>query len=173
MNFDTFARFCFMNECYLLIGGNLGDREMMLKKAKERICLACGQIEGFSGIYETEPWGLGDQPHYLNQAICLKTALEAQQLLEEILQIEKSMGRERIEKYGARIIDIDILYLGTQIFESPNLLIPHPRIHERRFVLVPMAELAPSLCDPRSGLNMTQLLEQCQDSLKVSRYHSA
>lgn len=173
MNFDTFARFCFMNECYLLIGGNLGNREMMLENARECIRLTCGQIKGCSSIYETEPWGIGDQPHYLNQAICIHSALEPELLLKELLQIEKGMGRERMEKYGARTIDIDILYHGGNIFQSGNLTIPHPRIHERRFVLVPMAELAPFFCDPRSGLTINQMLERCQDPLNVNRYPTA
>src|SRR5262245_47850928 len=128
-----------MNTAYLLIGGNLGDRRQNLLQAVSLINEQCGAVIISSSIYETEAWGKTDQTSFLNQALKISTELNARQLMRKVLRIEKSMGRERKEKMGPRLIDIDILFYGNEIHDLRFLKIPHPEIQNRRFVLVPLA----------------------------------
>lgn len=159
-----------MNTAYLLTGGNLGDREKNLAAAKEHIHLQCGKIISASALYETAAWGKTDQPPFLNQALEIQTALNARQLMRRILKVEKLMGRERKEKYGPRIIDIDILLFNNERHNYPLLKLPHPEMQNRRFALLPLAEIAPGIVHPVLNKTIKKLLEECADELAVKKY---
>ena len=158
-----------MNISYLLIGGNQGERTAQLALAKEKIAARAGKLLRVSSLYETAAWGKTDQASFLNQALELETGLEATVLIEVLLDIEQQMGRRRLEKYGSRVIDIDILFFNDAILRLPNLVIPHPEIQNRRFALTPMAEIAPLLIHPVLGRNIQELLDACPDPLAVKR----
>src|SRR6187455_774812 len=158
-----------MRTAYLLIGGNLGNRKENLSKAVSLINEQCGPLTRSSSIYETEAWGNTDQPSFLNQALEISTSLNARQLMRKILKIEKEMGRVRKEKLGPRIIDIDILLYENEIHDLRFLKIPHPEMHNRRFVLVPLVEIAPTLQHPVLKKTIAELLEECPDNLEVKK----
>jgi len=132
---------------YLSLGSNVGDRESQLRDAHARLG-AEGRIVAASSFYETEPVEFTDQPWFLNCAVALETSTTPQQLMAAILGIEKEMGRQRLQNKGPRTIDIDILLFGDTILDSPQLTIPHPAMHRRRFVLEPLAEIAPEVLHP-------------------------
>jgi len=158
-----------MNISYLLIGGNEGDRVGTMATARRRIEAAAGPIRRQSALYETAPWGKTDQADFINQALLVETSLDAPTLLQNLLGIEAAMGRKRIEKYGSRIIDIDILFFNDAIIRQPGLLIPHPEMQNRRFVLAPLAEIAPDHLHPVLGLPVRELLINCTDPLAVKK----
>lgn len=158
-----------MNISYLLIGGNQGERAAQLALAKENIAAQAGTLLRVSSLYETAAWGKTDQANFLNQALELRTSLQASALIDVLLEIEEQMGRRRLERYGSRIIDIDILFFNDAIIRLPNLVIPHPEIQNRRFALTPMAEIAPLLIHPVLGRNIQELLEACTDPLAVRK----
>ena len=157
-----------MNQTYILTGGNQGDRLEQLAIALKEI-KTLGTIRAVSGIYETAAWGKTDQPDFLNQVIHLETEQRPQQLMDSLLQIEAKMGRQRTEKYDPRTIDLDILYFNDEIIDEPGLMIPHPRLQLRRFVLEPLYEIAPNLIHPVFGKTTYQLLLDCPDPLPVKR----
>lgn len=156
-----------MNKVYLLIGGNIGNREEALEKACMLIGDQCGELINISSLYETKAWGKNDQPSFLNQALEMHTRLKPLQLMQQILNIEKQIGRIRKEKYGPRSIDIDILFFNDEIHSYPSLTVPHPEIQNRRFVLAPMNEIASSWVHPVFKKTMAELLEECPDHLPV------
>lgn len=158
-----------MSKAYLLIGGNLGDRAANLQQAIALISEQCGPVIRSSSLYETAAWGLTEQPSFLNQALEIETKLNARQLMRKILNIEEEMGRVRKEKFGPRIIDIDILFFNDEIHDMRFLKIPHPEIQNRRFVLTPMNEIAAGFEHPVLKKTITQLLEECPDNLEVKR----
>jgi len=158
-----------MNISYLLIGGNEGDRTGTMAMARERIESVAGAIRSRSSLFETAPWGKTDQPDFLNQALILETGLDAPTLLQALLGIEAQMGRRRGEKYGSRIIDIDILFFNDAIIHQPGLLIPHPEIQNRRFALAPLEEIAPAYIHPVLGVSVRELLINCTDPLAVKK----
>jgi 2-amino-4-hydroxy-6-hydroxymethyldihydropteridine diphosphokinase len=145
-------------EIFIALGSNLGDRCKNLARAiaamSEHI-----EISRRSDIYETPPWGIADQPRFLNQVIQGTTSLTPHQLLNFLKKIEKKLGRVRTVRNGPRVIDLDILLYGKLILDSKRLQIPHPRMHERAFVLVPLADLAPGLIIPGQILTIHQLLQ--------------
>ena len=159
-----------MNKVFLLTGGNLEDRMQNLQKAESLLEECVGQILKKSSVYETAAWGNTAQPSFLNQVIEISTLLPAEKVLSTILEIEQKLGRIRLEKMGPRMIDIDILYFNHSIFFSTNLIIPHPQLHNRRFVLVPLAEIAPEFVHPILQKNSQQLLQACDDLLEVKKY---
>jgi len=158
-----------MRTAYLLIGGNLGNRKENLSKAVSLINEQCGSLTRSSSIYETEAWGITDQPSFLNQALEISTSLNARQLMRKVLQIEEEMGRVRKEKLGPRIIDIDILLFENEIHDLRFLKIPHPEMQNRRFVLVPLAEINSTLQHPVLKKTIAELLEECPDNLEVKK----
>jgi len=158
-----------MNITYLLIGGNLGNRQENLATARFLIGKHCGQITRESSVYETAPWGKFDQPGFLNQALEVNTELNARQLIRRILKVEKIMGRIRKEKLGPRIIDIDILLFNDEIQDIPFLKLPHPEMQHRRFVLIPLSEIAAEIIHPVLKKNISQLLHECPDELEVKK----
>lgn len=161
-----------MSTAYLLIGGNLGNRKENLSTAISLITEQCGSLTRSSSIYETEAWGKTDQPSFLNQALEISTSLNARQLMRKILKIEEEMGRIRKEKLGPRIIDIDILFFDNEIHDLRFLKVPHPEIQNRRFVLVPMAEINSYLQHPVFKKTIAELLEECPDLLNVKKFNS-
>jgi len=158
-----------MRTAHLLIGGNLGNRKENLSKAISLINEQCGSLTRSSSIYETEAWGNTDQPSFLNQALEISTSLTARQLMRKVLKIEEEMGRVRKEKLGPRIIDIDILLFENEIHDLRFLKIPHPEMQNRRFVLVPLAEINSTLQHPVLKKSIAELLEECPDNLEVKK----
>jgi 2-amino-4-hydroxy-6-hydroxymethyldihydropteridine diphosphokinase len=143
---------------YLSLGSNLGDREDAIREAIRRL-EALGRVVSVSSFYETEPVELTEQPWFLNCAVALETDQTPEQVMSEILKIEEQMGRQRVQRKGPRSIDLDILFWGNLVIESPNLTIPHPAMHERRFVLEPLAEIAAEARHPVLRKTVRELLE--------------
>lgn len=158
-----------MNQTYLLIGGNLGNREENMQQARNLIDKQVGEIARSSSLYETEAWGMRDQPSFLNQVLLVNTMLAPEKTLSALLEIEHQMGRERSQKFGPRTIDIDILFFNSEIIEEPGLTIPHPQLHLRRFTLNPMNEIAPDLIHPILKKSISDLLSVCPDPLAVKK----
>ncbi len=156
-----------MNSVYLLIGGNLGDRIENLVTASSLIEAELGKIIKTSSIYQTASWGITEQPEFLNQVLLVKTNLPAKKLMQLILSIENKMGRIRSQKNASRVIDIDILFFNDEIINQSNLTIPHPEIQNRRFVLVPLNEIASGLIHPVFKQSIKNLLSTTNDKLEV------
>ncbi len=157
-----------MSIAYLLLGGNVGNRELILKESGNLVAEKVGDIVARSALYETEPWGFEDENMFLNQAIKVETDMSPSSLLDTLLQIEQSMGRTRlVTKFSSRTIDIDILFFDDLLVSLTNLIIPHPFLHERRFVLAPLAEIAGELIHPTFSITIGELLKQCTDKLSV------
>ena len=156
-----------MHTAYLLMGGNMGNREEYLQQAAALIGQLAGKLVKSSSIYETAAWGNTSQPAFLNQAIVIQTALSASELMTTLLLIEEKMGRKRLDRYGPRVIDIDILLYDQEIHQSAHITIPHPELQNRRFALEPLQELAPDLVHPIFQQSVSELLNNCQDSLPV------
>jgi 2-amino-4-hydroxy-6-hydroxymethyldihydropteridine diphosphokinase len=159
------------NDLYLLLGSNLGDRLALLSEATALIVERVGEVLKLSQIYQTAPWGVIDQPAFLNQVLKVETALHPIDVLNVILKIEKQLGRERKEVWGARLIDIDILYYADVVVTMSDLTIPHSQLHHRRFTLMPLAEIAPNYVHPKLKKTNQELLENCEDDGVVSPYH--
>lgn len=145
---------------YLSTGSNMGNRAEMLEKANVLLEKKAGLLLALSKVVETPAWGKTDQPDFLNQVVKLETSLSPQDLLTVILGIEKQLGRNRVEKWGPRSIDIDILFYDNEIIDEPGLQIPHPWMHERLFVLEPMCEIAPDFVHPVLNKTIAELLEK-------------
>lgn len=160
-----------MINVYLLLGSNLGNRQLFLQQAAERIAAEAGEIVQLSGVYETQSWGKTDEPDYLNQVLLIKTTFSAKDLLNKLLNIELLLGRERQQKWGSRTVDIDILFYNSEIINEPELTIPHPELHKRRFTLEPLAEIAPDLIHPVLKKTVLTLKSELQDKLEVKKIY--
>jgi len=152
---------------YLLTGANLGERKKQLELATALIFERAGAKVALSAYYESTAWGKTDQPAFLNQAICIHTSLPPETLLHQLLLIEQQLGRVRGEKYGPRLIDIDILLYDQLHLQQQELVIPHPELPNRRFALVPLAEIAVDYCHPVLHCTVGTLLAHCTDQGEV------
>ncbi len=153
---------------YLSLGSNIGDRAHQLRAAIARLA-EIGRVVAVSSFYETEPVELTDQPWFLNCAVALETAANAEQLMAALLHIEQDMGRQRTQKNGPRTIDIDILLFGDLVTNSPALTVPHPAMHQRRFVLEPLAEIAPHARHPVLKKTVGELLAELPSGQDVRK----
>ena len=160
-----------MERVFLLLGSNLGKREEILWSAQLRLSEKIGSLKAVSSFFETAPWGDINQADFINQVLEYEVNCTANELLRSILDIERLLGRIRnpTARFGARTIDIDILYFGNLILDSAELTIPHPRIQERRFVLEPMVEIAADFSHPVFNLSQQEMLAKCQDPLSVKK----
>ena len=159
-----------MNTIYIQLGSNMGNRKSYIEKSMQEIEQEVGNIICSSKIYESSPWGETNQNHFLNSVIKVESKLSPYVLLEKLQEIENNSGRIRKEKWGERSIDLDILFYNFEIINTKNLKIPHPYIQERRFVLVPLSEIATDYNHPVLQKNISVLLEECTDTEKVYEY---
>lgn len=159
-----------MIRLYVLLGGNLGDKRKIFSEALINLQNLVGDITAQSAVYETEPWGFESTDLFWNQVLEIATSLTPEEVLQKTQQTELELGRIRkSSQYDSRIIDIDILFYGEEIIELPDLIVPHPRIQERKFALVPLNEIAPDLKHPVFQKTITQLLAECNDQLLVEK----
>lgn len=157
-------------ECFIALGSNIGNRLENLTDAIERLSREAGPLLECSSIYLTEAWGVETQRPYLNVCVKIVTTLYPQDLLRVCMEIESSLGRNRKDgRWSPRTIDIDILYYGDRIISLPELKIPHPFISVRKFVLFPLAEIAPGWADPVSGVEVAVMKQNCHDRLRVKK----
>lgn len=163
-----------MNEVYILIGGNLGNREKVFSEAKELIRLEIGEIIKTSSIYETQPWGFNSEESFLNQVIVVETFKSAIQTLKLLLDIEKRMGRLRsLDNYESRPLDLDILFYNNSIIDNQQLQVPHPRLHQRMFTLIPLNEIDATKVHPQLNETISSLINKCTDPLLVKIFKPA
>ncbi|MCB0395323.1 MAG: 2-amino-4-hydroxy-6-hydroxymethyldihydropteridine diphosphokinase [Flavobacteriales bacterium] len=159
-----------MTTIFLLLGSNLGDRHANLALGRAHVEVNVGQITKTSAIYESEPWGLKDQPVFLNQAVELITSLSPQAVLKELKEMEQKAGRnEDHVRWGPRALDADILLFGQMVISETDLQVPHPRLHERRFALIPLAEIAAEQRHPLMNKAIADLLAECRDEGGVNK----
>jgi 2-amino-4-hydroxy-6-hydroxymethyldihydropteridine diphosphokinase len=158
-----------ITQLFLSLGGNLGNTREIFEGAYPLIEKKIGKISVYSSIYQTQAWGPIPQDDFLNQVLLVSTTLNPQACLTEMLAIEKKFGRERKERWGPRTLDLDLLYYGDLIIAEADLVVPHPRIAERKFILTPLAEIAPLFEDPVSGLTANAMLLACEDTSEVNR----
>lgn len=157
-----------MKKVYLALGSNIGSREDFLKRSVAMLNETCGPVLSSSAVYTTDPVGFNSEVKFLNMVIMLETEMEASEMLHNIMLIEAELGRERIRKgYSSRTIDIDILFYGDEVIAEESLKVPHPRLHERKFVLVPLNEIAPDLVHPVFKKKIELLLASCHDRSEV------
>lgn len=162
-----------LESVFVLLGSNLGDRELLVNQASKMIGERCGKIVAKSRLYESEPWGFKSEHWFLNQVVKVETAFSPDALMGVLLEIEKELGRDRIvphEGYVSRPMDLDILYFGNEIIDTQMVKAPHPRLHERRFTLLPLCDIAPDYVHPVMKKTNLQLLDECQDAGKVNIY---
>lgn len=159
-----------MHKVFLGIGGNIGNKQQNFTKVLDQIHNELGEVILSSSIYETPPWGFRAEDAFWNQVLVIETVLEAEELLWRINAIEERFGRKREkERYSSREMDIDILYFNDEYFETKSLIIPHPKIQERRFVLVPLVEIAPNFKHPLIRLSHFKMLENCRDDSIIKK----
>ncbi|MEO6130274.1 MAG: 2-amino-4-hydroxy-6-hydroxymethyldihydropteridine diphosphokinase [Saprospiraceae bacterium] len=152
---------------HLSLGSNLGDRVAQLNTARKRIETVLGKINAESSVYETEPWGIEDQPWFLNQVIAVTSIVGPAEVLAFIKRIEKETGRVEGEKWHARHMDIDILLNGNHIINHGDLIIPHPHFHERNFALIPLMDIASQVMHPILHQTVEELYLECRDTGEV------
>ena len=157
-----------MNKVFIGIGSNLGDRISYCKKAIDEIS-GFAKITQASSLYETDPIGKEDQPNFINCIVEISTDLSPQNLLKDLNSVEEKLGRVRHEKWGPRTIDLDIIFYNELVINDENLEIPHPRAHQRRFVLEPLSEIAPEFIHPKLNLSVSELLKKIDDHKSVKK----
>ena len=158
-----------MNKVYVLLGGNMGNRKKYIAAALRQIEKKLGKVSRTSSLYQTAAWGNTDQPDFLNRVIIVHTDHTAEKCLKTCLLIETSLGRVRTSKNAPRTIDIDLLFYNKAIVKQKSLCLPHPALHLRRFVLVPLNELSPNFKHPVLQQTIHQLLIKCKDELNVNK----
>ena len=156
-------------DIFLLLGSNQNDPLRQLKLAQTEINLIAEGEKGVSSIYRTAPWGITNQPEFYNQVLIIDSSLGPSALLAKLQAIEKKLGRIREEKWGPRIIDIDVLFYSDKIIETESLQIPHPGIPDRRFTLEPLNEIAPDFLHPVLKKKISTLLTECNDQSYVEK----
>jgi 2-amino-4-hydroxy-6-hydroxymethyldihydropteridine diphosphokinase len=159
-----------MHTVIISTGSNQGEREQHLQSAIEAL-----EAHGFallkaSAVYETAAWGMEAQPAFLNQVLCVETVHKPSHCMELMLAIERAMGRQRQQKWGPRIIDLDILFYDHDVINESDLMVPHPYLHKRRFILQPLHEIMPDYIHPVLKLSVSEMLENCEDVLPVTLY---
>lgn len=159
-----------MNTIFLQLGSNVGERELYLNNSITLITEEIGSIRKKSKVYESVPWGVENQNNYLNQVLQIKSLCSPEEVLEIVLQIEDKIGRIRNEKWGERIIDIDILFFNDLIIEKEGICIPHIHLQNRKFVLIPLNEIAPNFMHPKYNKTISELLIHCKDIESVEEY---
>ena len=158
---------------FVLLGSNLGDREHLVNQACKMMGERCGEIVSKSHLYESEPWGFEAEQWFLNQVVVINTQLSPDELMQTLLEIEKELGRDRNTHqngYVSRPMDLDILYFGNQIVDTQMVTVPHPRLHQRRFTLLPLCDVAPDYVHPIMNKTNRKLLEECVDTAMVNIY---
>ena len=156
---------------FVLLGSNLGDRQLLVNQACAMMGERCGKIVAKSRLYESEPWGFKSEHWFLNQVVEISTSLSPDELMTTLLSIERELGRDRStphEGYVSRPMDLDIIYYGSQIVDTQMVTAPHPRLHLRRFTLMPLCDIAPDFVHPVLKKNNCQLLDECQDLGKIN-----
>ncbi len=156
-------------ELFILLGANLGNRTKTFAQARTQLTERVGLITNSSRLYESVAWGVDNQPSYLNQVLQLTTALSPDAVLAQTQAIEIELGRVRLEKWGSRLIDIDLLFFGDLIWQTDTLTMPHPLLHLRRFTLRPLAEIAPDFQHPAFGKTIQDLLANCPDLVEPTQ----
>lgn len=157
------------NRVYISLGGNVGNTQEIFSQALQMLSEKVGKITQKSSLYQTAAWGNIPQNDFLNQVIELETTYDANKLLDSLLTIELYFKRDRKEKWGPRTLDLDILYFNQDLIETEHLQVPHPRIKERNFILIPLAEIAPNWTDPKENQSILQIKESCKDELLVKK----
>ncbi len=161
-----------METCHILFGSNMGDKNEIFAQACLFINNRCGRVVSVSSAYESEPWGFEAEEWFLNRLITVETELEPEEIMQQLLGIEAELGRVRhpeTEGYTSRTADLDILYYGSRIVVTGSLVVPHPRLHQRRFALLPLCEMVPQFVHPAFKLTQTELLERCPDTSEVRK----
>ena len=161
-----------MERCFILFGSNMGDKNKIYAQACLLINNRCGRIVAQSSAYESEPWGFEAKEWFLNRLVVVETELEPEAMLHQLLDIEAELGRVRHPEtggYTSRTADLDILYYGSRIVLTDSLTIPHPRLHQRRFALLPLCEVAPEFVHPAFNMTQTELLKRCFDFSEVRK----
>ena len=159
-----------MTRCYILFGSNQGDKKVLLEEACRQIEIHCGMLAERSSGYLSEPWGFEAEEWFLNALLVVETELEPDALMDALMKIEAALGRVRDPKakgYRSRTVDLDILYYGDHVVRTEKVIAPHPRLHLRRFALMPLCELVPDFLHPEFHVSQQELLENCSDTSKV------
>lgn len=157
---------------FILVGSNVGDRAALLERACASVGCVCGRVVAKSPVYESEPWGFEAEQWFLNQVVEIETELPPDDLMLRLLDIERDLGRDRTtlhEGYVSRTMDLDILYFGNQVIETEYVTSPHPRLHLRRFTLMPLCDLCPEMVHPRLKMTNAKLLQVCCDNGVVKK----
>ena len=159
-----------MNKVVLLLGSNLGDSQLLFQQVISLIDERLGKLEIQSALYQSPPWGFEHENDFLNQVLILETDLAAGEILQTCLQIEVDIGRKRTTQvYGARRIDIDVLFVNDEVMDTESLVLPHPRLHLRKFTLLPLLELIPDYVHPKLQKSIQELLVACEDNSEVRK----
>jgi len=155
------------NKVVLSLGGNVGEVKQVFELAIGLIQAKIGKLILSSSLYSTKAWGVENQPDFLNQVIILESTLSPFEVLDSCLEIELELGRVRKEKWHERVIDIDVLFFNSELINSTNLILPHPYIHERNFILFPLVEIMPNYVHPKLKGTLFELKNNCKDKLAV------
>ena len=165
-----------MIRCYLLFGSNQGDQASLLERACIRIQNSCGMLVERSSAYLSEPWGFDAEEWFMNELLVVETELEPDELMDKLMEIETELGRVRhpeTKGYCSRTVDLDILYYGDQVIRTEKVTAPHPRLHLRKFALMPLCEIIPDFLHPVFNLSQKELLDRCPDTSTIQQLNTS
>lgn len=165
-----------MIRCYLLFGSNQGDQASLLERACIRIQNSCGMLVERSSAYLSEPWGFDAEEWFMNELLVVETELEPDELMDKLMEIETELGRVRhpeTKGYCSRTVDLDILYYGDQVIRTEKVTAPHPRLHLRKFALMPLCEIIPDFLHPVFNLSQKELLDRCPDTSTLQQLNTS